>query len=146
VATGEADVRVEVVGVFEQGPEEADQQDGAPVVVLRYSQNRELHVSVSSCEGLAIHLALGQHVVSRPLTHDLALRLLERLSTRLTRVVVDDADGICCAKLLLSSAEGELWVEARPGDGIALALRAEVPIYASEHLLARANRPGEGIS
>jgi hypothetical protein len=57
-------------------------------------------------------------------------------------VVHEFAGGIYYAKLFLHSAEGEVSVEARPGDAVALALRMEAPIYATEGVLMRGHRPG----
>ena len=139
------EVMVNVVGVFEQQPNPSHQQPRSHVLILRDPINRELHVPIGSCEGLAIDVVLEQHLVARPLTHDLALRVLEKLSAKLERVVIDDVAGDASAATLhLTSSEGEITIAARPGDAVALAVRAEAPIYATEDVLARAGQPDEG--
>lgn len=141
----EADeVRVQIVGVFEQRVELRDQEQRIPLVVVRDPANRELRLPIGSCEGFAIHIALEDHIVPRPLTHDLGLRLLERLSAKLDRVVIDElADDASHATVHIQSAEGPITLDARPGDAVALALRAEAPVYVTEQILARAGQSSE---
>ena len=133
---GASEVQVEVVGVFEQAVGYQNQDRRVPVVLLRDPLGRELHLPIGSCEGFAIHIFLERHVAPRPLTHDLALRLLEKLSARLERVVVEAVPGEAShATLRLEARGGRLEVPAHPGDAVALALRAEVPIFVDEDLL-----------
>lgn len=137
------EIRVQVVGVFERQIVFYNQEQRIPLLLVRDASDRELHLPIGSCEGLAIHLALNQQVVPRPLTHDLGLRILERLSAQLGRVVIDDlSEEGSHATIHLRTAESDLTVDARPGDAVALALRAEAPIYVTEELLARAAESG----
>jgi hypothetical protein len=137
------EVRVEVVGVFEQEVTVGGEEHRIPVMLLRdlrQPATREVRVPIGSCEALAIQVALEARVLPRPLTHDLALRLLEKLSARLDRVVVDGLSGHHVhATLHLLAAEGEIEMDARPGDAVALALRADVPIFVKEDILASGN-------
>jgi bifunctional DNase/RNase len=136
------EVRVEVVGVFEQEVAVGGQEHRIAVMLLRDAAGREVRLPISSCEGLAIQVALEQHVLPRPLTHDLAIRLVERLSARLDRVVVDALSGHHShAALYLQTAEGEIEMDARSGDAVALALRADALICVREEILASG---GEG--
>jgi bifunctional DNase/RNase len=136
VAAGADEVKVEVVGVFEQEVSVGNQEQRVPLLLLRDDVSRELRLPIGSCEGLAIQIALDQRLVPRPLTHDLAVRLLDRLSARLERVVVDELTSESThATLHLHSAEGGFTMDARPGDAVALALRAEVPVFVREILL-----------
>lgn len=139
MTAGPDEVQVEVVGVYEQRLELRDEEQRIPLLLLKDPANRELHLPIGSCEGLAIHIAVEQQVVPRPLTHDLAIRLLERLSAGIDRVVIDNlTDQDFHATIHLQTAQGSLTLDARPGDAVALALRAEVPIYATEGVLAQA--------
>ena len=134
--TGE--VKVEVVGVFEAPAPGGEDQAKAPLLILRDSAERELHLPIGSCEALAVHLALARQVVARPLTHDLALRLVEKLSATVGRVVIGRHpwDGHQAA-IYLNAGEGEVVLPAQPGDAIAIALRAEAPIYVTEESLSQ---------
>lgn len=139
MTAGPDEVEVQVVGVYEQRLDLRDEAQRIPLLLLKDLTNRELHLPIGSCEGLAIHIAIEQQVVPRPLTHDLAIRLLDRLSAGIDRVVIDDfTDHDFHATIHLQTAQGSLTLDARPGDAVALALRAEVPIYATEGALARA--------
>jgi bifunctional DNase/RNase len=73
------------------------------------------------------------------LTHDLFARTLVELGVSLQRIVVSDlADETFRARLVLDQ-RGELKeIDARPSDAIALAIRAGVPIYATDAVLDRA--------
>ena len=139
MTAGPDEVEVQVVGVYEQRLDLRDEAQRIPLLLLKDLTNRELHLPIGSCEGLAIHIAIEQQVVPRPLTHDLAIRLLDRLSAGIDRVVIDDfTDHDFHATIHLQTPQGSLTLDARPGDAVALALRAEVPIYATEGALARA--------
>jgi hypothetical protein len=136
VAAGNNEVKVEVVGVFEQEVSFQEQEHRIPVLLVRDPVGRELRLPIGSCEGLAIQIVLEQHVMPRPLTHDLALRLMERLHAQLGRVVIDElTDSGAHATLYLTTPQGEITMDARPGDAVALALRADVPIHVTEELL-----------
>jgi bifunctional DNase/RNase len=147
VADAANEVEVSVVGVFEERRAGADQHEAQPVVMLRDAVSRELRIPVASCEGLAILVGLEQPVSRRPLTHDLALRLIESLAANLERVVIDEVpdDEVYYARLHLRASQGELSMEARPGDAMAMALRADVPIYVTEDVLVRAAWPKDDI-
>jgi hypothetical protein len=145
VAGNGGEIRVHPVGVFEQ-PLESEEEAGLPVLLLRDEAGREFHLPIGSCDGLAIHLALTQQHVSRPLTHDLALRLLEKLSGQLQRVVIDAySEEGCHATLSISTPRGPQLLEARAGDGVALALRADLPVFITEEVYARARGPSNSL-
>jgi bifunctional DNase/RNase len=145
VAAGGDEVEVQVVGVFEQQVAARDQEHRIPLLLLRDKLGRELTVHIASCEELAIRVILQQQLVPRPLTHDLALRLLDSLLARLERVVVDESTSQSThATLHVSSASGPFTMDARVGDAIALALRAEVPVMVTEKLLVRGREEDAG--
>ena len=140
------EVQVEVVGVFEQHLELRNHDQRIPVLVVKDSSDRELRLPVGSCEGLAIHIAIEQQMVPRPLTHDLAIRLLDRLSAAIDRVVIHaSSDHDSHAAIHLHTPRGDLTLESGAGDAVALALRAEVPIYATEAILSQAARTDDEI-
>lgn len=143
MAEGPDAVRVEVVGVFDR--ERGDSgEERLPVLVLRDAASREVGIVIGSCEAFAIHLALREQLVPRPLTHDLAVRLLEKLSGSIARVVIGEReDEPHRASIYLDSPQGETPVEADAGDAVALALRTECPIYATREVLSRAGHLGD---
>ena len=75
----------------------------------------------------------------RPLTHDLFAAALERLGVRVERVVINElTDETYHARIHLERDGVQVEVDARPSDALALAVRAEVPIFAADEVLAQA--------
>lgn len=111
------------------------------VLVLRDKHRRSLEIPIGHCESTAIQMGLDQQPAERPQTHDLLLTLATRLQATVERVVIDDfsADTFY-ARLILSSADGTTSLDCRPSDGIALAIRADAPIFASDAVITAGNR------
>jgi uncharacterized protein len=110
------------------------------VVILKESErDRYLPIWIGPWEANAIAMKLQGVTPERPLTHDLFSRTLHELGVAVRRIVVSDlADETYRARLVLEF-EGEMKeIDARPSDAIALAIRAGVPIYATEQVLDRA--------
>ncbi|HEX3468881.1 MAG TPA: bifunctional nuclease family protein, partial [Candidatus Elarobacter sp.] len=83
----------------------------------------------------AIALALEGTAVPRPLSHDLMRTLLESLSARLEQIVIHDIkDSTFFAKLIVRTNGEVQEIDARPSDGIALALRMRAPIFVSDKI------------
>jgi bifunctional DNase/RNase len=75
---------------------------------------------------------------ARPLTHQLALHLVEALGSRILHAdIVDLRDNTFYAQLALATAPGDppALVDARPSDAIALALRARAPLRITDLIL-----------
>ncbi|MBO0839628.1 MAG: bifunctional nuclease family protein [Sciscionella sp.] len=108
-----------------------------PILLLKETEGeRYLPIWIGSAEATAI--ALEQQGVrhSRPLTHDLLKEIIAALGRQLQQVRINDLqEGTFFAELVF---DGEVTVSARPSDSVALALRAEVPIYADESVLEEA--------
>lgn len=145
--TGGADeIRVEVVGLVEdeEPGELLEGEGGGSWLLLRDPALRELRVPINYCERLAIAVSLSEHLAPRPLTHDLGLRLLAKFSAELERVVIDDVrEDSYSASLHLRTPTGELSLPALPGDAIALALRAEAPLFVTDEVFLRSEPRGE---
>lgn len=108
-----------------------------PVVILKdMDGKRFLPILIGPFEATAIALALEGAPVPRPLTHDLMRTVLETLDAKLEQVVVHDIrESTFFAKLIIRT-DGELQeIDARPSDGIALALRMKAPIYVSDKIV-----------
>lgn len=114
-----------------------------PVVILTdLTETRFLPIWIGVFEADAILLALEEIKVPRPATHDLMKALIQTLDARLLRVFIhalDDASSTYFAQLVLQRGEdpGEIEVDARPSDSIALALRLGAPIFVAEDVLSR---------
>src|SRR5271156_3242074 len=114
-----------------------------PVVILKdMDGSHYLPILIGPFEATAIALALEGAPVPRPLSHDLMRNILESLDTTLEQVIVHDIkDSTFFAKLILRT-NGELQeIDARPSDGIALALRMQAPIYVSDKIVLEEATP-----
>ena len=75
----------------------------------------------------------------RPMTHDLARNIIHNLNAQLDRVVITELkDDTYLAVLRLRQNGEAITIDARPSDAIALALRADCPIYVTEQVLQSA--------
>lgn len=108
-----------------------------PVVILKdMDGSHYLPILIGPFEATAIALALEGAPVPRPLSHDLMRSILETLDTTLEQVIIHDIrDSTFFAKLILRNDDELHEVDARPSDGIALALRMQAPIYVSDKIV-----------
>jgi bifunctional DNase/RNase len=107
-----------------------------PVVILKDLEGkRYLPILIGPFEATAIALALEGTAVPRPLSHDLMRTLLESLSAKLEQIVIHDIkDSTFFAKLIVRTNGDVQEIDARPSDGIALALRMQAPIFVSDKI------------
>jgi bifunctional DNase/RNase len=111
-----------------------------PIVVLKdVASETVMPIWVGIFEANAIAIEIEKVTAPRPMTHDLTRNLIEHLNARLERVVVTELkDDTFRALLWLRQGDELVTVDARPSDAIALALRADCPIYVSEEVMQAA--------
>jgi bifunctional DNase/RNase len=115
-----------------------DERRGEQVVVLKErGGNRLLPIIIGISEVTAIKMKISGIQPPRPLTHDLLQDTIAQLGATLSRIVITKLEfNTFFAKLILQTKEGTLHeVDARPSDSIAVALRADAPIFVSEEVL-----------
>ncbi len=126
-------VRVEVGGVG------VDPDTLSPAVLLAEVEGpRVLPIYVGWTEAEAIERARRRARPERPLTHELLGDLLEASGATMRRLIIDSLrDGVYFAMIEceLGGRDAPVQLDARPSDGIALALRFAVPILVAESLL-----------
>src|SRR6266540_171945 len=107
------------------------------VVMLKEKDStRYLPIWIGHFEADAIAIPMQKVPVSRPLTHDLLRLAIVALGAKLEKVIINDlADETFFAKLILDQDGKSVEVDARPSDAIALAIRAEVPIFVEEKVI-----------
>lgn len=128
---------VRVIGVYEHRPEDSPQP--AAFVLLRDAAERSVLIFIGKFEAMSIWLALEGTTADRPLTHDLLHNIIDRMGGKVERVLIDDLwNNTYYAKVTISYNAKTVEVDARPSDGIALALRAKAPIYMAEAVLEKA--------
>ncbi|MDQ2679826.1 MAG: bifunctional nuclease family protein [Candidatus Eremiobacteraeota bacterium] len=114
-----------------------------PVVILKDLEGtRYLPILIGPFEATSIALALEGAPVPRPLSHDLMRMIIEQLGARLEQVVIHDIKEATFFAKLVIRVGGELReIDARPSDGIALALRMQAPIYVDENITLEESTP-----
>lgn len=125
-------MKVKVVGL--------DQNTLIPVVVITdMDESGFIPILIGPSEAQAISAHIERTKPQRPMTHDLFMTLLDELDAKIERIVISDLrEEVYYARVRVKSIKGTFEVDARPSDAIALALRAEAPIYVSEDVAARA--------
>jgi bifunctional DNase/RNase len=109
-----------------------DPNSGTPIIILKDVQSDTmLPIWVGAYEANAIALEIEKHAPPRPMTHDLLRNLIVELGVRVERVVVTSLrDNTFFAVIEMRNSDGErLVLDSRPSDAIALALRADCPIF-----------------
>ncbi|UZP68691.1 bifunctional nuclease family protein [Desulfovibrio mangrovi] len=114
-----------------------DEQTKAPILVLKSAQGNEtLPIWIGAMEAMAISVVINAVSVPRPLTHDLMLSTIRKLGAKLIGIeIMDLRDGTYFAELDILASGVRHRVDCRPSDGIALALRAGVPILVRQSVL-----------
>jgi bifunctional DNase/RNase len=95
-----------------------------------------LPIWVGLYEANAIALEVEKATTPRPMTHDLLKNVMQGLNATLQRVVVTELKDDTFYAVLWLEQDGEtVTIDCRPSDAIALALRADCPIYVNEEVL-----------
>jgi hypothetical protein len=110
------------------------------VVILRVKEsNKYLPIWIGPSEADSIAYKLQDVEVPRPLTHDLLGSIISTLGATVSQIVVSDLnEDTFYAKIVLKYNGNSLEVDSRPSDAIALAVRAEAPIFADDEVLDKA--------
>ncbi|WP_235856251.1 bifunctional nuclease family protein [Methanolobus halotolerans] len=100
-----------------------------PAVMLEDEEGSLMPIHIGNSEALSINSVLRNETMPRPMTHDLIVTMLERLGTKVERVLIDEKiDNIYYARLRLDRDGTSIEFDARPSDCIAMALRQNAPI------------------
>jgi len=110
------------------------------VVILKEKlAARYLPIWIGPAEADAIAVKLQGVNVPRPLTHDLLRSVIDALGASIDSIIVSDLkNDTFFAKIILNVDGGTIEIDSRPSDALALAVRANVPIYAEESVLDKA--------
>ena len=111
------------------------------VVMLKEKMaDRYLPIWIGPAEADAIAVKLQGVSVPRPLTHDLLRSIIDTLGASINSIVVNDLkNDTFYAKIALDVDGGQMEVDSRPSDALALAVRVEAPIYVEESVLDKAS-------
>ena len=110
-----------------------------PIIILKDPNGEAvLPIWVGLFEANAIALQMEKVETPRPMTHDLLKNLLGRLEAKILKIVITELkENTFYAVIHLDHGGETVAVDSRPSDAIALALRAEAPIFVEEDVIAR---------
>jgi len=97
--------------------------------------DRGFPIVIGIFEAWAIKRIVEKEPFARPLTHDLLTNVIDAMGGRLTKIAVTALrNSTYHASLYIERDGQEVEVDARPSDAIALAMKAEAPIFVSEQV------------
>jgi uncharacterized protein len=128
------DIEVRIRGLM------MDPATNMPIVVLKdVGSETVMPIWVGIFEANAIAIEIEKMAAPRPMTHDLTKNLIRHMNGELERIVITELRDDTFFAVLWLRQEGELMtIDARPSDAIALALRADCPIFVSEAVMQSA--------
>jgi bifunctional DNase/RNase len=134
------DIEVKIRGLM------MDPSTNMPIVVLKdVASETVMPIWVGIFEANAIAIEIEKMSVPRPMTHDLTRNMIRHLNAELEHIVITELrDDTFFAVLWLRQGKDLVAVDARPSDAIALALRADCPMYVSEQVMQSAKLSTSG--
>lgn len=116
-----------------------DPKNNSPILLLKEEgAQRALPVWIGTYEANAIATSLANVELPRPMTHDLLHTTILEAGYSVDKVVITEIrDATFYAIVYLTSESGSLELDSRPSDAVALAVRAEAPIFVMEDVLDR---------
>ncbi len=110
---------------------------GAYAILLKEMHgSRRLPIIIGAFEAQAIALEIEGIKPPRPLTHDLLKSFLDNVGATITEVLIDELrENTFYAKIILEMSTLTNEIDARPSDAIALAVRAQSPIFVAESVM-----------
>src|ERR687888_2579864 len=117
-----------------------------PIVLLKTADgNKFLPIWIGHPEAAAILMKLQSQAPPRPMTHDLVSDMLEQLGAQVVRITVTELrENTFYAQITVQLDGSEIEVDSRPSDAIALAIRAEAPIFAADEVIEESAIEFEG--
>lgn len=116
-----------------------DTRTGTPIVVLHDIDNRRaLPIWIGSAEASSIIRKIENLPVTRPMTHDLIISIIEKVGFQISKVEINDVEKeTYYAKIILENTEGKfIEIDSRPSDAIAIAIRVDAPIFVTANVLS----------
>jgi hypothetical protein len=105
------------------------------------TEEKTFVIYVDANVGHAINMFVSETEKERPLTHDLMAHFLAAFGAKVERAVINDVKNSTFFARLIISAENELHqrkiieLDARPSDGIAMAIQQKAPLFVSRDVL-----------
>lgn len=110
------------------------------VVMLRpINSERVIPIFIDYLQAQSMATALFNYKMGRPLTHDLINSIFKNCNIRLVNIIIDNVHSdTYYSKLVIDHNGKNIFIDARPSDAIALALRFQASIFVEEHVIEKA--------
>src|SRR5437868_13932120 len=117
-----------------------------PIVLLKTAEgNKFLPIWIGHPEAAAILMKLQSASTPRPMTHDLVTDMLDQLGAQVIRITVTELrENTFYAQITVQQDGSEVEIDSRPSDAIALAIRADAPIFAADEVIEESAIEVEG--
>lgn len=118
-----------------------DEKRQDQIIVLKEKNGeRQLPIVIGFLEASSIKMKLSGVEPPRPMTHDLLVAVIQGLEAKLERLIIDKmVNNTFHAKLEFKTKDGQTKsIDARPSDGVALAVRTSTPIFVEEDVIKKA--------
>ncbi len=124
-----------------------DPVTNTPIVILKdMDNNKAIPIWIGLFEASAIATELKKIVFPRPMTHDLFSEFLKSFDVTLIRIeIVDIRNNTFFSNIYLRKDGREFTIDARPSDAIAIALRANAPIFVDEMVIEKSRNVDFGV-
>jgi len=122
-----------------------DPRSNMYILLLKETEgNNTLPIWIGKPEADSIALALGKVETPRPLTHDLIKNITESLKIKITKIIVTEIqDNTYYALICLNDGKKETFVDSRPSDAVAVALRVNAPIFVEDNVMEQKSSSDE---
>jgi bifunctional DNase/RNase len=114
-----------------------DPAANTPIIILKdVNGEAMLPIWVGAFEANAIAVEIEKLATQRPMTHDLVKNIIWELGASVKRIIITDLIDNTFFAIIELSRNGEVFmIDSRPSDAIALALRADCPIYVNDEVI-----------
>ena len=128
-------IQLDIIGL-----QSSQSQSGSFALVLGENDgDRRLPIIIGMFEAQAIAIEMEKIIPNRPMTHDLFKSFAHEFKYKVEEIIISDLkEGVFFAKIICSSEYGQVEIDARPSDAIAISLRFDAQIYTYEKILAEA--------
>ena len=123
-------IEVNVNGIF------LTQSQASGIILKEKNGSRTLPIVIGEYEAQSIALGLESIKPPRPITHDLAINLLETCGVKMDSIHITELKNNTYYAVIRLRKKLKFWdVDARPSDAIAMAVRSTIPIFVEEEVM-----------
>ena len=124
-----------------------DENTQMGIMILEDERERVLLIWIGILEAQSILFKMQNLYFPRPLTHDLMRNAFDELGVRVRQAVITAVrDNTFYAELHLSRGDELFVVDCRPSDAVAVALRADAPIFVNEAVMDTSSMSREAFA